>query len=201
MDDLDLGWFVAMAEQREGPMTRRDVELFFFSGRADPETLVWHHSLVDWTPAKNVPLFNGTLSRHDPPPLPKARDRPEELKSWMEEGPKDVHRSGPSEQELSRLAPDPADLTPQTEGQSPSLSTGLGRKTVFGLYAMAGLSAIAALSSYGEYYFIQEVMAGGPFSEERAEAIDDRQQLMGSLWFIGFLIVGIIFIRWSQSQS
>ena len=198
MEDLNHGWFVAMAEQREGPMTQEDVEHLLSSGRAGPETLVWQRSLTDWTPAESVPLFDAVLTRDAPPPLPNAHDRQEEM-SRIEEEPKGMRGKGQLEQEPPRLAEDSLDPTFEKEEETPTPLTGLGRKTVFGLYVMAGLSGIAAISSFGEFAFIQDVMAGGAFSDERAEAIDDRQGLIASLWFIGFLIVGILFIRWLRT--
>jgi hypothetical protein len=141
-------------------------------------------------------------ARREPPSLPGAgAQHPSQgtESSLMHEGPAELRNKGQVGNEAPRPAPRPVEAATTEGGRSPAPSTSHGRKTVVGLYMMAGVSAIAALSSFGEYAFLQDVMAGAPFSDDRAATIDARQRLMAFLWIIGSLVVAVLFIRWLRN--
>jgi cation transport ATPase len=68
-----------------------------------------------------------------------------------------------------------------------------------GLYVMAALSAFAALLSLGEARLILGAINGNFISEEHAASVDGRRALFNAVWFLSYVVVAVIFIRWLRA--
>lgn len=74
-----------------------------------------------------------------------------------------------------------------------------GRAARYALLVMLVVAVVSALSSAGEYVFVSNAAAGKAITMAQAEAIDMRQRLLAILYFIGFVITAILFIRWQRT--
>lgn len=64
------------------------------------------------------------------------------------------------------------------------------------IWIVLALEIISMLSGYLLYDLIQNVADGGEISEERANANDLREQVVGILYLIAYVISVITFIQW-----
>ncbi|MFW6367194.1 MAG: GYF domain-containing protein [bacterium] len=51
---FDSGWYVQQAGENRGPLSRTDLCRLHSYNELDSESLVWHPSLEDWNPLRNV---------------------------------------------------------------------------------------------------------------------------------------------------
>jgi len=65
-------WFMAINDQKVGPVAEEEVVQSIRNGTIDAETLVFTSGLKDWTRLRDVPQFTSHLT--DPPPLPSTAD-------------------------------------------------------------------------------------------------------------------------------
>ena len=63
-------WHVAINGQSEGPYSTAQLQQGIQTGQIAPTTLVWSPTLVNWTPAQQVPALQPYLKSSTPPPLP-----------------------------------------------------------------------------------------------------------------------------------
>ncbi len=74
--------------------------------------------------------------------------------------------------------------------------TGISRLVVTLLIAGAVLNAVAAFSSYLEYELVASVRDGFEVTEERVNANDNRQMIIGISQVVLFIATAIFFGRW-----
>lgn len=74
----ESNWYYNNHGQPMGPMNLADLRQLFTAGSLRPETLVWHASLVQWTPANQVA---GLLLNVPPPPPPEFAPY-EQARGW-----------------------------------------------------------------------------------------------------------------------
>lgn len=60
------------------------------------------------------------------------------------------------------------------------------------LWVSLGISIISLLSDFMQ----MNLLSSGTFSQAAAESNDSRQQIMGILYLVAFIITGISFLRW-----
>ena len=61
--DLDSGWYVHQAGESRGPLSRTDLCRLHSYNELDGDSQVWHPSLENWNPLRNVRESLGIKSR------------------------------------------------------------------------------------------------------------------------------------------
>jgi hypothetical protein len=64
------------------------------------------------------------------------------------------------------------------------------------IWIVLALEIVSILSGYLLYDLVQTVINGGEISEERASANDMREQVVGILYLIAYVVSAITFIQW-----
>ncbi|MDR2384617.1 MAG: DUF4328 domain-containing protein [Tannerella sp.] len=64
------------------------------------------------------------------------------------------------------------------------------------VYIVLALEIISLVSSYLQYDLLQTVANGGYLSESEAEANDSREQIIGIIYLVAYVISCITFIMW-----
>ena len=70
------------------------------------------------------------------------------------------------------------------------------KTAIFLIGIVLALEVISLLSDFLQYDLIQNVMSGGSVSDSDATMNDLRQQIIGIVYFIVYIISGITFIMW-----
>lgn len=64
------------------------------------------------------------------------------------------------------------------------------------IWIVLALEIISLISSYFQYDLLQTVANGGEISAETANANDTREQMIGIIYLIAYVISGVTFIQW-----
>jgi hypothetical protein len=64
------------------------------------------------------------------------------------------------------------------------------------IWILLALEIVSLISSYFQYDLLQTVANGGDVSMEQLEANDTREQMIGIIYIIAYIISGVTFIRW-----
>ncbi|MCG2760030.1 MAG: DUF4339 domain-containing protein, partial [Candidatus Delongbacteria bacterium] len=64
-------FFIVLNGQQDGPYDTSVLKNMTIQKMIDQDTLVWREGMTNWTPAKDVPEFNGIFAG-TPPPIPGA---------------------------------------------------------------------------------------------------------------------------------
>jgi len=75
--------------------------------------------------------------------------------------------------------------------------TGLSTLLKGSLAVYMGIAAIGLWSGWLEIELLHRAANGAAVSEAEAVASDSRQALLGGLYFVIFLVTGVIFLRWT----
>ena len=66
----DATWYLHVAGQQQGPMSKQDILNRVSSGEVTPDTLVYTASMANWTPVRDVPELGAGGAPPPPPPAP-----------------------------------------------------------------------------------------------------------------------------------
>ncbi len=79
--DMTEGWYIRGGEGAEawqtGPYTWEQLHSFIPESRLLPDNLVWHPSMTDWIPAREIPGLFPAAAADDAPPVTAAAHTPE----------------------------------------------------------------------------------------------------------------------------
>jgi hypothetical protein len=64
------------------------------------------------------------------------------------------------------------------------------------IWIVLALEIVSLVSSYLQYDLLQTAANGGYLSESEAEANDSREQIIGIIYLVAYIISGITFIMW-----
>lgn len=70
------------------------------------------------------------------------------------------------------------------------------RNAITLIWIVLALEIVSLISGYFQYNLLQTVAKGGEISMETANANDIREQIIGILYVIAFVISGVTFIQW-----
>lgn len=70
------------------------------------------------------------------------------------------------------------------------------KNTVTLLWIMLGLDAAALLSGYLQYDLLGRLAQGELFSDDALDRNDVREQIIGAVYLIAYIITGVVFIQW-----
>ncbi|MCV9927197.1 DUF4328 domain-containing protein [Flavobacterium sp. LS1R49] len=71
-----------------------------------------------------------------------------------------------------------------------------GKIAITLIWIMLALEIISLISGVLQYNLIQNAMAGGTISTDAANANDSREQIIGIIYLITYIVSGITFIQW-----
>lgn len=64
------------------------------------------------------------------------------------------------------------------------------------IWVVLALEAVSLISGYFQYNLLQTAANGGEISMEAATANDTREQIIGIIYFVAYVISGVTFIQW-----
>ncbi len=64
------------------------------------------------------------------------------------------------------------------------------------IWIILALEIASLISGYFQYDLLNTVANGGEISTETANANDSREQIVGIIYMIAYIISGIMFIQW-----
>ncbi|MEA2031569.1 MAG: DUF4328 domain-containing protein [Patescibacteria group bacterium] len=105
-------------------------------------------------------------------------EQQKEVQTRMEQNQKEISEiEGASEERVYRYVTDPTSLTKFLKSM---------------LWISLGISVLSLLSDFMQ----MNLLSSGTFSKAAAEANDSRQQIMGILYLVAFIVTGISFLKW-----
>ena len=114
-------WFMAINDQKVGPVAEEEVVQSIRNGTIDGETLVFTSGMKDWTRLGDVPQFTAHLG--SPPPLPAGAGRRAHEISYAVRG---------AEMQFVEIELDPGESAVAEAGAMMYMTPGIEMETVFG---------------------------------------------------------------------
>ncbi|MBU4555355.1 MAG: S8 family serine peptidase, partial [Actinobacteria bacterium] len=178
--DMGEGWHVGRkdggSEWKGGPYTWPQLIDFAAEGRLTADDLVWHPSMSEWLPARDIP---GLFAQVEPAPAPQPAPAPEPVAAPE---PTPVAAPAPAPAPVAEPAPEPAPTPAQTASVPPAPPREPGRGWLIAIAAIAGVVLLAGIGTGAWYLFGRGDGGGGPKLGVAEVKLPDATTLVQTEW-------------------